>query len=63
MGFLLVSVVSENQHTNRGEATALIDTTIRQVKHSGALAGDKLSDGGGMYLLVTATSKCWRMNE
>jgi len=62
MGFLLVSEVSENQHTNRGEAMALTDTAIRLVKHSGARAGDKLSDGGGMYLLVTATSKCWRMN-
>ena len=41
---------------------ALTDTAIRLVKHSGARAGDKLSDGGGMYLLVTATSKCWRMN-
>ena len=41
---------------------ALTDTGIRQLKHSGAPAGDKLSDGGGMYLLVTATAKCWRMN-
>jgi len=41
---------------------ALTDTGIRQVKHSGAPAGDKLSDGGGMYLLVTATAKYWRMN-
>lgn len=41
---------------------ALTDTGIRLVKHSGATAGDKLSDGGGMYLLVTATAKCWRMN-
>lgn len=41
---------------------ALTDTGIRLVKHSGTPAGDKLSDGGGMYLLVTATAKCWRMN-
>lgn len=41
---------------------ALTDTGIRQLKHSGAKAGDKVSDGGGMYLLVTATAKCWRMN-
>lgn len=41
---------------------ALTDTGIRQLKHSGAKAGDKISDGGGMYLLVTATAKCWRMN-
>ena len=41
---------------------ALTDTGIRLVKHTGAPAGDKLRDGGGMYLLVTATAKCWRMN-
>lgn len=41
---------------------ALTDTSIRQLKHSGAPTGDKLSDGGGMYLFVTATAKCWRMN-
>ena len=41
---------------------ALTDTGIRQLKHSGAKAGDKISDGGGMYLLATATAKCWRMN-
>lgn len=36
---------------------ALTDTGIRQLKHSGAKVGDKISDGGGMYLLVTATAK------
>ncbi len=41
---------------------ALTDTFIRHVKHSGAPAGDKHTDGQGLYLLVTATSKCWRMN-
>ena len=41
---------------------ALTDTGIKNLKHSGAPAGDKLTDGGGMYLLVTATAKCWRMN-
>lgn len=41
---------------------ALTDTGIRRLKHSGATAGDKLSDGGGMYLFVSATAKCWRMN-
>ena len=31
---------------------ALTDTFVRQVKHSGRPAGDKYSDGGGMYLLL-----------
>jgi integrase len=40
----------------------LTDTFIRQTKYSGAKAGDKYSDGGGMYLLVNAAGKYWRMN-
>ncbi|MES2116831.1 MAG: integrase arm-type DNA-binding domain-containing protein [Pseudomonadota bacterium] len=40
---------------------ALTDTYIRQVKHSGAQAGDKLTDGQGMHLLVNAVGKYWRM--
>jgi hypothetical protein len=54
--------IAKKRIPTEGEAMALTDTGIRQVKHSGAPAGDKLSDGGGMYLLVTATAKCWRMN-
>lgn len=41
---------------------ALSDTFIRQIKHSGSAAGDKHTDGGGMYLLVNATGKYWRLN-
>jgi hypothetical protein len=40
----------------------LSDTFIRQAKYSGAKAGDKHSDGGGLYLLVNAAGKYWRMN-
>ena len=40
----------------------LSDTFVRAVKHSGALAGDKHTDGGAMYLLVKASGKYWRMN-
>lgn len=40
----------------------LTDTFVRQVKHSGAKAGDKHTDGDGMYLHVSATGKYWRMN-
>ena len=40
---------------------ALTDLFVRNVKHSGAPAGDKYADGGGMYLLVKSTGKYWRM--
>lgn len=39
----------------------LTDTFIKQVKHSGKLAGDKHSDGGGLYLHVLAAGKYWRL--
>jgi len=42
---------------------ALNDTFIKNsTKFSGKAAGDKHSDGGGLYLLVTASGKYWRMN-
>lgn len=41
---------------------ALTDTFARQVKHTGAPAGDKYTDGQGMFLLVKAVGKYWRMN-
>lgn len=41
---------------------ALVDTFIRQVKHSGAPAGDKHTDGQGLFLLVKASGKYWRMS-
>lgn len=41
---------------------ALTDTAIKTIKHSGKPAGDKHSDGGGMYLLVKAAGKYWRMD-
>jgi integrase len=41
----------------------LNDTFIKNsTKHSGKPAGDKYTDGGGMYLLVTPAGKYWRMN-
>ena len=40
---------------------ALTDTFVRQVKYKGAKAGDKYSDGGGLYLQVSASSKYWRL--
>ena len=42
---------------------ALNDTFIKNsTKHSGKPSGDKYTDGGGMYLLVSAAGKYWRMN-
>lgn len=49
-------------HTINGCDMALTDTFLRQVKHSGAAAGDKYTDGQALYLLVSATGKYWRMN-
>lgn len=41
---------------------ALADTFVRQVKHTGGPAGDKHTDGQGLYLLVKAGGKYWRMD-
>mgnify|MGYP000149051080 CR=1 FL=1 len=42
---------------------ALNDTFIKNsTKHSGRPAGDKHSDGGGLYLHVKAAGKYWRMD-
>ncbi|MEO6321724.1 MAG: integrase arm-type DNA-binding domain-containing protein [Polaromonas sp.] len=41
---------------------ALTDTFIKTAKHSGKPAGDKHSDGGGMYLHIKEGGKYWRMN-
>jgi integrase len=41
---------------------ALTDTFVKNTKHTGRPAGDKYADGGGMYLLVNAGGKYWRMD-
>jgi integrase len=42
---------------------ALNDAFIKNsTKHSGKPSGDKYTDGGGMYLLVSVAGKYWRMN-
>jgi integrase len=40
----------------------LTDTFVKNVKFSGASAGDKYRDGAGMYLLVSASGKYWRLD-
>lgn len=39
----------------------LTDTFVKNTKHSGRPAGDKHSDGGGLYLHITAAGKYWRL--
>ena len=41
---------------------ALTDTFIKNVKPTGATAGDKHGDGQGLYLHVKEAGKYWRMN-
>jgi integrase len=42
---------------------ALNDTYLKNsTKHIGSAAGDKHADGGGMYLLVKAAGKYWRLD-
>lgn len=41
---------------------ALTDTFVKQVKPSSKPAGDKYTDGHGMYLLVKTASRYWRMD-
>lgn len=41
---------------------ALTDTFIKNLKWASAPAGEKTTDGQGLYLLVKATGKYWRMN-
>lgn len=40
---------------------ALTDTFVKNVKSTGSVAGDKHSDGQGLYLLVKKSGKYWRM--
>ena len=46
----------------KGGRMALTDTFTKNAKHSGKPAGDKHTDGNGMYLLVNSGGKYWRMN-
>ena len=59
---MAVSPNTASRHTAKGEYMPLTDTFAKNIKHTGAPAGDKHTDGGGMYLLVNAGGKYWRMN-
>ena len=41
---------------------ALTDTFVKNAKYTGASTKEKHTDGGGMYLLVMASGKYWRMD-
>ena len=41
---------------------ALTDIAVKNAKHSGKPAGDKHHDTGGLYLLVKAAGRYWRMD-
>jgi hypothetical protein len=41
---------------------ALTDTFVKNVKPGESAAGDKYTDGQGLFLLVKAKSKYWRMS-
>lgn len=40
----------------------LTDIFVKSTKHKGSSAGEKYSDGGGMYLSVKAAGKYWRFD-
>ena len=62
MVFLLVCGDTSKTDTNKGQTVALTNTFTQNTKYSGASAGDKHSDGGGMYLHITKAGKYWRVN-
>ena len=41
---------------------SLTNTFVKNIKHSIGSAVGKYRDGGGMYLLVNASGKYWRMD-
>ena len=60
---MTVSISTVTRDTvNRETAMPLADTFVRQVKPTEKSSGDSYADGGGMYLLVKAAGKYWRMD-
>lgn len=63
MVLVMVSRNTINRDTIKtGFAVALTDTFVKNIKPTGAPAGDKHTDGMGLYLLVKESGKYWRMN-
>ena len=64
--FLGISVgtsqIPEERYQQTGDEMPLTDTFIKQVKHTGAPAGDKHTDGQGLFLLVKEAGKYWRLS-
>ena len=61
-GTLLTPCFGRQKYRHKGAEMALTDTFVKNTKHTGSPAGDKHADGGGMYLLVKAAGKYWRMD-
>lgn len=60
--FLAVQKSSPEKYTAKGDNMALTDAFVKNAKHQASKAGEKYRDGGGMYLLVSASGKYWRMD-
>ena len=59
---MAVFPITVKSHTAKRGIMALTDTFVRNVKYTGAPAGDKHTDGACMYLLVNSGGKYWRIN-
>ena len=58
----MVSADTTNQIPTTGQAVALTDTFVKNIKPPEAAIGAKHSDGLGLYLHVKEAGKYWRMN-
>lgn len=50
------------RYQQKGYAMALTDTFVKNVKPKASVAGEKHTDGQGLYLHVKAAGKYWRMS-
>lgn len=57
-----ISIYRSTDIPSKGGFMALTDTFVKNAKHTGRPAGDKYADGGGMYILVNAGGKYWRLD-
>ena len=57
-----ISKYQQSRYQQTGAAMALTDTFAKNVKPTGSSAGDKHTDGQGLYLHVKNAGKYWRMS-
>ena len=63
--WLLLQLFASNHKTGNhtpGQNMALTDTFVKNAKYIGSSSKEKYTDGKGMYLLVIASGKYWRMD-